>query len=404
MQNKPNVLLVSSEIDRNRYSSSLTTYKFIEQASKYYKIDVLTEPMSRFDFDDFIETLFITNYKGHKGILYLKVLNRLNKFLFKSNIYRKFRLRAFKQSLKKLNLNKYDYIFAFGGGDFFEPLEALSKVKNLKAEKIGYIHDPFPFHFFPKPYKEPPTKRSIKHEHRLKKAFDNLNKLAFPSKLLSDWMGDCYNIKEEKRIVIPHGLPLSFIDDTQYTNAVNLFIDKHQLNDGFYFHAGTLLYHRRIEYLAEAFQKFKKENNSKNIKLVHIGNIQYNYENTSEDVIIVNERLDLGFINNLSKKSLGLIIIEHISEISPFLPGKFPECISLKKPILHFGPKNSEIVRIIQTYYPHIDSKTYTSELNDVNGILNVLASGGILLDNPAFLDYFCFKPDNLISTKTLKE
>ena len=402
MQIKHSILLVSSEIDRNRYSCSLTTYKFIEQASKYYKIDVLTEPMSRFDFDDFINEINITNYKGHKGILVYKVLNKIHKFVFKTNIYRKFRLRAFNNSLNKIDLRKYDYIFAFGGGDFFEPLEALSRVTNVEVPRIGYVHDPFPFHFFPKPYKEPPTKRSINHERRLKKAFDDLDKLAFPSQLLSEWMGDCYNIKLEKRIVIPHGLPLSQIEDNEYTTDVNSFIEKHQLKEGFYFHAGTLLYHRRIEHLIKAFQKFKESNKSKNIKLLHIGNIQYNYQNTNKDVIIVNERLDLGFINNISKRSLGLIIIEHIGEISPFLPGKFPEYLSFKKPILHFGPKNSEIVRIVQKYYPNINLEIFTSELNDVNGILKVMISGGMLLNNPSFLDYFCFKPDKLISTKTI--
>jgi glycosyltransferase involved in cell wall biosynthesis len=398
MQNKSNILVVSSEIKRNKYSSSLTTFKFIEQASKYYTIDVLTEPMSTFDFESLINELIITDYKGHKGILFYKILNRLNKFLFKTNIYRKLRLRAFNRTLLKIDFDKYDYVFAFGGGDFFEPLEALAKVEKIKTPRIGYVHDPFPFHFFPKPYEEKPTRRSLNHEYKLRKAFNNLEKLAFPSKLLSDWMGERYQINREKRVIIPHGIPLISVSDNNITDEVDLFIEKYQLNEGFYFHAGTLLYHRRIDYLVDAFKMFKKGKDNKKIKLLHIGNMQYSYNNSEEDVIIINDRLDLNFVNILAKKSLGLIIIEHIGKISPFLPGKFPEYISLKKPIMHFGPNNSEIVRIIQEYYPNVASKVYSAELNDTDGIFDVFISGGILLNDSSLWDYFHFRPDNLMS------
>jgi len=59
------------------------------------------------------------------------------------------------------------------------------------------------------------------------------------------------------------------------------------------------------------------------------------------------------------------VILEARSEISPFLPGKFPHCVSANKPILLIGPYYSEAKRLLGETYP------WQHEIDDVIGITN---------------------------------
>ena len=59
------------------------------------------------------------------------------------------------------------------------------------------------------------------------------------------------------------------------------------------------------------------------------------------------------------------VILESKSEISPFLPGKFPHCVMANKPILLLGPYYSESKRLLGEEYPYIsesDNETLISE------------------------------------------
>ena len=389
------ILIVSSEILKDKYSASLTTYKFIQEASKLYCVDVLTEPMSIFNFEHRIQHLFYTNYQGHKGYLHLKVINRLYKLLFKHNVYRRLRYRAFVTTLKKMDLQQYQTIIAFGGGDFFEPLEALATVTTPKTcKKIGYVHDPYPVDVYPPPYQEQSTPKTLQQRKNLSSIFNRLTYLAFPSLILGEWMQTFYKFDPSKIIVVPHALPTEVA--VAHETQVHDFLEKHQLTaNEFYLHAGTLLYHRRVEFIIEAFKQYKqslKEPN--NLKLVFIGNCQYPINQIDADVIIINNRLPLKLINALSIQSKGLLIIEHIGTISPFLPGKFPEYLYFNKPILHFGPENSEINRIVQLYFNNnITKQSFSAPLNAVDKIKRVFEKGGVLLStNENLMQYFRFQ------------
>jgi hypothetical protein len=84
------------------------------------------------------------------------------------------------------------------------------------------------------------------------------------------------------------------------------------------------------------------------------------------------------------------IILESKSEISPFLPGKFPHCVTANKPILLLGPHYSETKRLLGDGYP------YLSEVDDVECIAemigtlytNWLENPKQLLDRPDLEDY----------------
>jgi DNA gyrase inhibitor GyrI len=61
------------------------------------------------------------------------------------------------------------------------------------------------------------------------------------------------------------------------------------------------------------------------------------------------------------------VILESKSEISPFLPGKFPHCVAANKPILLLAPYYSETRRLLGEEYP------YVSEVDNVVEIAALL-------------------------------
>lgn len=380
------ILVVSSEIIKNKYSASLTVYKFFEALPSNINYDILTEPMSVWDFKHNANEVFITDYKipkTKKKSLKAKVYSKY----FKISIPHLKRYKGLVSKLKQIDLNQYDVIIAFGGGGFFEPLEALSQSKT-KALSIGFIHDPYPSDVFPEPYKSDSTKHSMRIRKNLKVVFSKLDKLAFPSKLLGEWMNKYYEFGQNKILLLPHLLPKIHIDDDAKKDADN-FLNTHNLKpEKFYFHAGTLLKHRPVKDIINQFKKLKKDGSlDKYFKLLFIGSVNYDIQSKDEDIIIIKERQPLNLINAISKKAKALMIIEHVAEISPFLPGKFPEYIALNKPIMHFGPFNSEVCRISKTV---IDLSKFSAKLNKPHEIRNLLKIGGqVLSDYKQILEYF---------------
>ena len=61
------------------------------------------------------------------------------------------------------------------------------------------------------------------------------------------------------------------------------------------------------------------------------------------------------------------IILESKSEISPFLPGKFPHCIVANRPVLLLSPYYSETRRLLGNEYP------YWTEADDEHNIFLLL-------------------------------
>ena len=69
------------------------------------------------------------------------------------------------------------------------------------------------------------------------------------------------------------------------------------------------------------------------------------------------------------------------------MPGKVPECIAHKKPVMHFGPTNSETCRVVGQY---ISTDLFSAKLDDPLSIKKVLKNGGInLSNNQSLVNYF---------------
>jgi glycosyltransferase involved in cell wall biosynthesis len=382
------ILIVSSEIVVNKYSASVCTAKIVESLSSKYEVDLLTEPMSIFDFNHNLINIYLTHYNP-KNEIKLNIIEKflLKYFQFNYRFYR--RRKAFNFRLKKILEKNYDLIMAFGGGGFFEPLHATSNQIG-KFKKLGYVHDPYPGDVYPKPYQSKSNTFSNKEKLKLQKIINRLDYIAFPSQYLSQWMNKFYTYPDYKVKIIPHLLPINNRKSTVSATIIDNFLDEYLIEeDNFYLHTGTLLKHRPINKIIEAFESLIYEGKlSKGFKMVFIGNINYEIpKHNINTVVILNKRLPIDLINGIAAKSAALMIIEHIGEFSPFLPGKVPEYIALKKPIMHFGPNNSETVRILKSNNVH---DYFSAELDDINEIKSVLIKGGVKLhENKKIIEYF---------------
>ena len=270
---------------------------------------------------------------------------------------------------KELKENQYDLIYALAAGDSFVPYFALSEMK-LDIPYFVNIHDPYPKHIYPEPYKLPKNHINSILERKFRKVLDKAKGISFPSQFLMEDMANTFSMISSKGFVIPHigtllpHLPKEAGDDFEA-------LDRSKIN---IIHAGTLLGPRNPKFLLKAIAALNEEHTDflNKVSFTFIGAV-----NKSLKDIIANSALqNVRFITTrLSyQKSLDLIaqsdasfVIEAIADFSPFLPGKVADIAFAEKPIIDLSPKNSEVRRLLGPAYP------YQCELDDVEAIKVVL-------------------------------
>lgn len=273
---------------------------------------------------------------------------------------------AIKKSIKKnLNYNP-DLVLTLSKGGSFRPHRAMLKLPELQSKWLAYIHDPYPFHFYPRPYNW--VEKSYRHkENFMLQITEKAKHLAFPSQLLKDWLESYFPAIENKSLIIPHQ-----INQEKIKNELPNFFDKNQFS---LLHGGNLLKQRNPKFLIEAYINFLNNypEAKNNTRLYLIGGNSYHtkflekFEENS-NIFILNF-LDYKTMQSLENNATVNIILEAVSEISPFLPGKFPNCVKANKPILILGPYYSEVRRLLGTDYP------YWSEANDVTSIEKIITT-----------------------------
>lgn len=270
--------------------------------------------------------------------------------------------------LKSFNIEDYDYIITMSKGASFRTFYAVLGEEKIEKKWISYIHDPYPYHFYPHPFKkkQPGFK---KKEKFFKEVVLKSTYAIFPSLLLKEWMTNFFPAFKNKSIVIPH----------QYTNSIpEENIEFSNLVDNRYFtvlHAGNLLEERNPEFLFQAFKMFlaKFPEAINNSKLIFIGfddKHKLFFDSVKkQDYPVVSSNAYIPFENTLwlQNNASVNVILESVSDISPFLPGKFPHCVQAKKPILLLSPAKSETRRLLRDDYP------YWSEANDVLKIATII-------------------------------
>ena len=170
---------------------------------------------------------------------------------------------------------------------------------------IAYVHDPYPFHYYPRPYNW--VEKSYFHKEKFMGLITEKAKyLAFPSLLLKEWMESYFNEVSKKSLIIPHQIgsdfPFHKLPDFFNENQFTLL------------HAGNLLKQRNPEFLIKGFLQFLENNPSaKNeSKLFLIGSnnqhkdLLYQFQNHPN--IIIKDYLEYIIVQNLEIGTTNLYV------------------------------------------------------------------------------------------------
>lgn len=276
-----------------------------------------------------------------------------------------------------------DLVLTLSKGASFRPHYALLKLPELHDKWMAYVHDPFPFHYYPRPFNW--IQPGYAQKEKFFRAVSQKAKYsAFPSQLLKEWMGSYFKDFLKTGVVIPHQ-----ISDVNTANVtLPSFFDASKFS---LLHAGNLLEQRNPFPLINAYRKFLEFNpEAKNdSQLLFVGPAQFHehelklLQNEIPTLVAACRNFPFIEILALQEQVSVNIILESKSEISPFLPGKFPHCISANRPILLLSPYYSETKRLLGSDYPywteaddesklfsHIESlykKWKKKELNDLD-------------------------------------
>lgn len=368
------ILVVCGSLRVNETSSGIvssTFLKVLEQKATKLKVITLNDfayPVTWLSNNTEVEKLdFRKSKRLYEYIPKLKGL--LSHLLKKPLAYYNIEV-AFNNGIKKeLESAQYDIIYFLGTGVSIVPYISILK-GNIKIPIYVNLHDPFPMSRFPSPYK----KKDTYLDNVLIKKMDSLlkkaDRISLPSLYLKEFMGQYYSAINEKGFVVPHiGTHLENLPKKQGSeNELNsIKIDTSKIN---IFHLGTLLNMRNPKYLLMAIAELNKEvpGFENDVNFTFIGKVlvpegDIANGDSIKNVSILGSRISYENSIELQKKADGLLIIEAISDFSPFLPGKFSDIVNVEKPIIALSPEKSEVRRLLGPSYP------FQSELDDCQKI-----------------------------------
>jgi hypothetical protein len=258
--------------------------------------------------------------------------------------------RSIRKALKK-ELFKPDLVLTLSKGASFRPHYAVLKMPQLHGKWMAYVHDPFPFHYYPRPYNwvEPGYD---KKELFFRELSEKAKYSAFPSQLLKEWMSSYFSNFSKTGVIIPHQNAKYDVQDVDFPSYFD--ISKFNL-----LHAGNLMKQRSPEGLIKGFEMFLEKNQEakKEARLLLLGNASDHlkmlelYKENIPEMYLYNGNKPFNEVYHLQKNVSVNIILESKSEISPFLPAKFPHCIEANKPILSLAPYYSETRRLLGSDY-----------------------------------------------------
>lgn len=259
-----------------------------------------------------------------------------------------------------------DLILTLSKGASFRPHRAMLNLPDLHSKWMAYIHDPYPFHLYPKPFAKVEAGH-LKKEKFMNEVCEKAKFVSFPSLMLKEWMQNYFPAIESKSVIIPHQINEAF----EKQKLPDYFVE----NQFSLLHAGNLLKERTPEFLIKGYLKFLEKNDlvQSNSKLYLIGKCYFHQDimlqHQDNPNIVWDGYTDYNTVQTLENEVSVNIILESISEISPFLPGKFPNHIKANKPIIALGPYHSEVRRLLGNDYP------YWAEANDADKIESIITT-----------------------------
>lgn len=274
--------------------------------------------------------------------------------------------RSIAKALKRITFQT-DLVLTLSKGMSFRPHYALLQIPQWHKKWMAYVHDPYPFYFYPKPYKWLEPSHKFK-ESFLKEVSQKAKYSAFPSQLLLEWMGEYYPSFLTTGMLIPHQNAKIEIQNAELPS----YFDSSKFN---LLHAGNLLDARSPVGFMEGFKLFLERNPfaKEEVRLLLIGpsscfsKIIQDYQKEMPELIVKNENVSFDTVYEIQKQATVNVILEAKSDISPFLPGKFPHCVEANKMILSLAPFNCEVKRLLGEDYP------YWAEVDDVESIATIV-------------------------------
>lgn len=269
-------------------------------------------------------------------------------------------------ALKNLIKNDYDLIITLSKGESFRPHYAVLQLSDLHMNWLAYIHDPYPFQYYPDPYRFTPKGAGQKAAF-FKKVAKRCRYAGFPSLLLAQHMTKYYPQFIYKSIVIPHqidfNIPKVKLPSFFYKGKFNLV------------HTGNLIGGRSPEGLLKGFQLFiKKNKEAKEDAFLYLVGPSSDYKeliNAYGRIPHFIFRQGVSYAESIALQeaaSVNLIIEASDADFSPFLPAKMAHSVMANKPILTLSPEKSEVRRLLGKDYP------LQSEADDPKRIARILS------------------------------
>lgn len=374
------ILVVVESIDVEDSSGSKANVALIQNLHKA-GFDVLVYHYTRKEIQLPGITCVAIKEKRWSALFFLSRLERYIRYIFKLSLNKPlekvfgFSFTLFNDrnsiitALRRIRDFNSDLVLTLSKGGSFRPHHAVLKMPELHKKWMAYIHDPYPAHLYPRPFAWVEAGYFQKWKF-IRNISEKAAYSAFPSKLLMEWMGSYYPEFLKSGVIIPHQLIELRTDETKFPDYFNS-------KDFNLLHAGTLLEPRNPKTLVRAFKKFLENNPEARLhsKLIFLGgeNVFSNWLNDKagkiKEMEVSEVYVPFKEVFKMQQHSAVNIILEAKSEISPFLPGKFPHCVQAGKPILLLGPNYSESKRVLGDDYP------YWSEIDDLERITETIES-----------------------------
>lgn len=373
---KKKIAIIVESIDIDDSSGSKANIALIQNLSAIgYQVSVFHYTRKKIQ----LRNINCFSIKEKKGILYFlsraqRVIQRTFKLNFSKpleNVFG-FSFTFFNDvnSIKLFITDKIatcDLVMTLSKGASFRPHYALLKLPQFHDKWMAYIHDPYPFHCYPKPYDWFESGYKQK-EVFFKKVSERAQFSGFPSLLLKEWMGNYFPNFLKTGVIIPH-------QRIDVKSKVYKFPDYFDITKFTILHAGNLMKQRSPKGLIDGFQLFLTNNSQAkgNASLLLLGNSNYHkdmlvdYNSKISSLYMSNRSVSFEIVYYLQKNVSVNVILESKAEISPFLPGKFPHCVIADKPILLLSPMNSETKRLLGADY------RYHTEVDNVNSIAKLI-------------------------------
>jgi hypothetical protein len=178
-------------------------------------------------------------------------------------------VKSIEIAIKKELSFQPDLVLTLSKGASFRSHYAVLQVPKFHNKWLAYVHDPYPFHFYPRPYNWVETGYKQK-EQFFRNVSEKANYSAFPSLLLKEWMGSYFPQFLKTGVVIPH--------QSSSLNGINTMLPSYFDSSKFtILHAGNLMKQRSPKGLIEGFKLFLNQvSEAKNkARMYLIGNASY---------------------------------------------------------------------------------------------------------------------------------